>query len=72
MDQCDFPKCRNLTELMYIGRNVCCLHWEQLCSADSTTEKKLLRKIYLVRNDDGVVILIRDRRKGGEDESKNR
>lgn len=56
-NQCDFPKCRNLTELVYIGRNVCNKHWGQLCEADSKTEKRLLKKIGLVRNDNGVVVL---------------
>ncbi len=60
--QCDFPKCKNLTELVYIGRNVCNKHWEQLCEVDSKTEKRLLRKIRLVRNDGGVVVPIKRRK----------
>ena len=60
MDQCDFPKCRNLSYYGYIGRNICSPHWEELCLADNKTEKRLLKKIGLIRNKHGVVILVKD------------
>jgi len=63
---CDFPKCRNLADLGYIGCNICVVHWEQLCGASSTTEKRLLKKIGLVRNDSGVVVLIKKEKRNGD------
>lgn len=58
-DQCDFPRCKNFSDLGYIGRNICNMHWEQLCEAESKTEKRLLKKIGLVRNKSGAVVPIR-------------
>jgi len=56
MERCDFPRCQNPIELKYIERNICGIHWEKLCNADSKTENKLLSKIDLVRNKDGAVV----------------
>ncbi len=61
-DQCDFPRCKNFANLGYIGRDVCTIHWEQLCEADSKTEKGLLKRIGLIRNDNGAVVLINKRK----------
>jgi hypothetical protein len=63
MEQCEFPKCRCYAELRYIGRNICNAHWEQLCEADCKTEKRLLKKINLVRNESGAVVPITDTEK---------
>ena len=60
MEQCEFPRCRCYVHLKYVGRNICYTHWEQLCEADSKTEKRLLKKIGLIRNDHGKVIPIVD------------
>ncbi len=57
-DQCNFPRCRNLSDLRYIGHEICSMHWEQLCGADSRTEKRLLRKIGLKRSQKGCVMEI--------------
>lgn len=57
MEKCDFPKCRNLSDLGYIGHKICNKHWEQLCLSDSETEKRLLKKIGLIRNEQGMVTL---------------
>ncbi len=54
-DQCEFPRCRNWSEYRYIGHEICSIHWEQLCGADSTTEKRLLKKIGLTRDEGGAV-----------------
>lgn len=59
MEQCDFPRCKNFASLGYIGRHVCWQHWAQLCEAESKTEKGLLKKIGLMRNNGGAVIQIR-------------
>ena len=58
MDQCDFPRCRNLSDLRYIGCEICIIHWNQLCGADSKTEKRLLKKIGLKRAKNGSVMEI--------------
>ncbi|RLC88983.1 MAG: hypothetical protein DRJ03_00035 [Chloroflexi bacterium] len=58
MEQCEFPRCRGYAEFGYIGRDVCASHWSQLCDADSKTEKKLLKKIGLVRDKSGAVVPI--------------
>jgi len=58
MEQCEFPRCRGYAEFGYIGHDVCANHWEQLCEADSKTEKRLLKKIGLVRNKSGAVVPI--------------
>lgn len=64
MDQCEFPRCRNISDFVYIGRSLCAIHWSQLCDADSKTEKKLLKKIGLVRNKGGAVVPITPIEKG--------
>lgn len=58
MDQCDFPRCKNLANFGYIERDICSLHWTILCAANSKTEKSILKKIGLVRNDEGSVVPI--------------
>jgi len=58
MEQCEFPRCRHYPALKYIGHDICDIHWEQLCLADSNTEKRMLKKIKLFKNDQGVVIHI--------------
>lgn len=55
MDKCEFPRCRNLSDLGYIGHDICSIHWNQLCESDSKTEKRLLKKIGLERNEKGQV-----------------
>ncbi len=55
-DQCKFPRCRNWPDLKYIGHEICNMHWEQLCGADSKTEKRLLKKMGLKRNEIGQVV----------------
>lgn len=55
---CDFPRCKNLEDFGYIGRNICDIHWNELCSADSKTEKRMLKRISLVRNKSGGVVPI--------------
>lgn len=67
MEQCDFPKCRNLYYYGYVGRKICSLHWEELSSADTKTEKRLLKKICLTRDGLGKVIPItKDKNNGYE------
>lgn len=64
MEQCDFPRCRNLSDLVYIGHNICSLHWIELCRADdSKTEKRLLKKIKLTRDNKGIVCHIANKSK---------
>ena len=58
MDRCDFPKCRIEADIGYIGRNICLKHWEELCNADPKTEKRILKKIGLRRNDENSVVRI--------------
>lgn len=58
MQLCDFPRCRNTSHLGYIESEVCTSHWEQLCSADSKTEKRMLKRIGLLRNKRGAVVII--------------
>lgn len=55
IDQCVFPRCRNLSYLGYIGCEICVVHWNQLCGSDCKTEKRLLKKIGLERNEKGQV-----------------
>ena len=59
IEKCDFPKCKYLVDMRYIGRGICNDHWERLCEADSKTENRLLGKIGLVRNG-GFVVCIKD------------
>ncbi len=59
MEQCAFPRCKNLSDYEYIGRDICEIHWGLLCEADSKTEKRLLKKIGLVRDSNGSVVQIR-------------
>lgn len=56
--QCDFPRCKNLSDLKYIGKNICNTHWAKLCSTDGKTEKSLLKKICLVRDKSNAVVPI--------------
>ncbi len=56
MEKCDFPKCKNYDYIQYINKCICDAHWEQLCDADPKTEKRLLKKIGLVRNSSGKVV----------------
>lgn len=58
-EQCSFPRCKNLHYLTYVRRPICVSHWQQLCQADNQAEKGLLKKIGLVRDEDGDVILIK-------------
>lgn len=58
MEQCSFPRCRQLLSHTYMGRNVCVDHWVKLCDTDGKTEKKMLKKIGLVRDDTGAVVPI--------------
>jgi len=58
MDGCIFPKCKYLSDFVYIGKDICSEHWAKLCEADGKTEKGLLKKIGLVRNKDGAVVPI--------------
>ena len=54
--ECDFPKCKQPAEMGYIGRDLCDGHWAMLCEADPKAEKKLLKKIGLVRDETGAVV----------------
>jgi len=58
MKKCDFPRCKNIAILGYIGRDICEQHWYELCIADEKIEKKLLKKIGLTRTNGGKVIVI--------------
>lgn len=58
MELCSFPKCHNLPNMGYIGRPICNEHWNKLCSVDSKTEKRWLKKIGLVRDKNGSVVPI--------------
>lgn len=60
MEQCDFPRCKNLADFGYIEHNICDTHWGELCEADSKTEKRLLKKIGLKRNKSGRVVSIKE------------
>jgi len=42
----------------YIRRDICWEHWVQICESDSKAEKRLLKKIGLVRNKSGSVVSI--------------
>jgi hypothetical protein len=55
---CDFPKCRNIADYGYVERSICEAHWRELCVATSKTEKSMLKKIGLIRDGDGVVVMI--------------
>lgn len=57
-NQCSFPRCKNPADCGYIGQDICYTHWIQLCEADSKTEKRLLKKIGLVRNCGGAIVTI--------------
>jgi len=62
-DHCDFPRCKNLSDLGYIGHWVCNKHWVELCEADDKAAKRLLKKIGLVRNKSGAIVPITPRKK---------
>lgn len=59
MEKCEFPRCKNPTDLRYMGRDICNDHWVKVCEGDSKTENRLLKKLGLVRND-GVVVCLKD------------
>lgn len=63
MELCSFPRCKRLSDFTYIKRDICEVHWEQLCGADSKTENRLLKKIGLTRNCDGLVVPITKKEK---------
>ena len=58
MNQCDFPRCRGYDYLIYLGKPICQKHWEQICEANSKTEKRLLKKIGMIRDNTGSVVPI--------------
>jgi len=68
--QCDFPRCRKLKYMGYIGSKICCDHWEELCGADCKTEKRLLKKIGLVRDKNGSVAVINKKENENEQQDK--
>ena len=57
-EKCSFPKCNNLSDFGYIGRDICAKHWDKLCESDKKAEKSLLKKIGLAREADGAVVEI--------------
>lgn len=59
MDQCSFPRCKHQSSVVYIGRDICNKHWCELCETEGKTEKGLLKKIGLVRDDNGDVVRIK-------------
>lgn len=59
MEQCDFPRCKLLSDVGYIGCNLCYIHWEQIAKSTGKTEKGLLKKIGLIRHKNGKVILVK-------------
>lgn len=52
---CCFKRCRRLSDLNYMGKDICDYHWEKLCN--SNDENKLLKEIGLERVDGKVVKL---------------
>lgn len=58
---CDIPKCKQSDHYSYIGKDLCEKHWQQLCESydkGPAVENKLLARINLRRNKDGVVVQI--------------
>jgi len=57
-EKCDFPRCKGWDTFVYINKDICQEHWNQLCEADSKTEKRMLKKIGLKRDKNGMVVAI--------------
>ena len=62
MEPCVFPRCRRPASLTYLGHGICDHHHEMICAAADegrVSENSLLRKIGLVRNDQGRIVSIK-------------
>ena len=58
MEPCEFPRCRRPASLTYLGHSICDYHHEMICEAadeSRASENLLLRKIGLLRNDQGQI-----------------
>lgn len=58
MERCEFPRCRQPAALTYLGHGICDHHHAMICAAadeSRASENTLLRKIGLVRNDQGTI-----------------
>ena len=62
MEPCEFPRCRRPATLTYLGHGICEHHHEMICAAADegrASENLLLRKIGLLRNDQGQIVSIK-------------
>ena len=55
MDVCDFPRCRQPGVLIYLGRDLCCKHWKELCELEAEAELARLKELDLTRTAQGEV-----------------
>lgn len=53
---CAFPHCRQEGSLIYLQREICPRHWNELAAADPAAELELLSKIDLTRTAQGEVV----------------
>lgn len=57
---CQFSRCKNSCYLSYIGISICHTHWIQICEAEGKTEKRILKRIGLMRDKKGAIVTIKD------------
>ena len=60
-DLCQYPRCSNKSDLVYISVGICDLHWIKLCDLDIKTMHKKLgieyeEKLYRLKDEDQVKI----------------
>jgi len=63
MERCEFPRCKYYPNITYIGHSICDEHWKQICESNKKSEQKLLKKIGLIRNNNGSVVSITEKEK---------
>jgi len=52
---CQIPRCRQPGVVIYMGRDLCCGHWQELAQAEAGAELERLRELGLTRTAQGEV-----------------
>ena len=53
---CQFPRCRQPGVVIYMGRDLCCGHWQSLAQSEGAVEMETLAKLDLTRTAQGEVV----------------
>ena len=68
---CDFPRCRQPVECVYIGKDLCAKHWAMLSDLDGEKEQEMLLKIGLMRDKNREVVRFTEKRMAETKETKD-